>query len=267
MRPLWITTDGGPTMNEEGRGPFPTNQESISGEENSGKQLLIFLSQMQFRLNILDETRREMNVYLAKDFNVFKYILPDENKISEIFSDFLNPEGDHGQGTLFLEEFFKIMERREDVAMWRGSKVSVIREYATDAISNSQRRIDILVKFSSSPFLLGIENKPSAMDQPAQLADYARHLNKRSDGKFLLVYLSGNGSEPSKESISSKELDSLKNENRFLTLSYRNQLVKWLGSCKQRCEAEKIRSFIQDFIEYIETNFSIYDESEELPTT
>lgn len=254
-------------MNEESNLPSSTNQQNVSGEDTSGKQLLTFLSQMQFRLNILDETKREMNVYLAKDFNVFKYILPDENRISDIVSNFLDPEGDHGQGSLFLEEFFEIMERHDDVEKWRGGKVSVIREYATDAIPNSQRRIDILVKFPSSPFLLGIENKPSAMDQPAQLADYAKHLNNRSEGKFLLVYLSGNGSEPSKESISPEELDRLKNENRFVTLSYRNQLVKWLVSCKRRCEAEKIRLFIQDFIEYVETNFSIYAETEEVRTT
>ena len=109
--------------------------------------MLTFLSQMQFRLNILDETRREMNVYLAKDFNVFKYIAPDENRISDIVSNFLDPEGDHGQGPLFLEEFFNIMKRHDDVEKWRGGKVSVIREYATDAIPNYQRRIDILVKF------------------------------------------------------------------------------------------------------------------------
>ncbi len=254
-------------MNEEGQLLSPTNQENVSGEDTSRTQLLTFLRQMQFRFNILDETRKEMNVYLAKKFNVFKYVSPNENKISDIIADFLNPEGDHGQGALFLEEFIKILKAPTDVETLVGNKVSIIRENATDGILNPQRRIDILVKFQQSPFLLGIENKPSAMDQPAQLSDYADHLNVKSGGEFFLVYLSGNGSEPSENSIAPTRLSNLKSQNRFATLSYRNQLVNWLVSCKRKCEAEKIRWFIQDFIEYIETNFSIYDESEELRTT
>ncbi|MGO8878314.1 MAG: PD-(D/E)XK nuclease family protein [Desulfomonilaceae bacterium] len=243
------------------------SQETGSGGVIAEKQLLTFLRQMQFRLNILDDTRREMNVYLARDFNAFKYIAPDENLISDIFADFLNPEGPHGQGVLFLGEFLKIINPATDQEILIGDKVSVIREQATDAIPNSQRRIDIVIKFEPSQFWLGIENKPWATDQSEQLSDYSDYLRNKSQDNFLLIYMSGSGAEPSRESIEPQKLSQLKNKNRFVTLCYRNDLSDWLRSCKQKCEAERIRFFLQDFTDYIERTFSLYYDTEEVPTT
>lgn len=231
-------------------------------QRDEGERLLTFLDQMQFRLKILDETRKATNTYLARDFNIFNYIQPDENRISDIIADFLDPEGDHGQGSFFLDQFLNLKNIPKHSEIPPDSKVFVMREYATDKIANSQRRMDILVKFRSSSFLLGIENKPSAMDQNAQLTDYATHLREASHGDFLLVYLSGDGTGPSEESISKKYMCQLESELKFVILNYRNHLVDWLKSCRQNTEAEKVRWFIQDFIEYIEKNFSNYDESD-----
>lgn len=230
-------------------------------------QLLTFLRNMQFRLNILDETRKEMNIYLARDFSVFKYIAPGENLISEIFADLLNPNGPHGQGVLFLQKFIEIVNPPTDQQILIGENVSVICEKATETISNSQRRIDIVLKFEPSRFWVGIENKPWAMDQDKQLSHYSDYLRIKTQNNFILVYLSGSGAGPSEKSIEPEKLSGLKNENRFVTLSYRNQLSDWLRSCREKCEAERIRFFIQDFIDYIERNFPLYDETEEERTT
>jgi hypothetical protein len=239
------------------------SQESGSGLVVAENQLLTFLQQMQFRLNILDETKKEMNVYLATDFSVFKYIEPDENMLSEIFADLLDPAGPHGQGVLFLREFLKIVKPPTDQELLIGENVSAICEHATDAIPNSQRRIDIVVKFEPSQFLVGIENKPWAMDQDKQLSDYSDYLRTKSQNNFIIVYLSGSGADPSDKSIKPVKLSDLKNENRFVTLCYRNQLSDWLRSCREKCEAERIRFFIQDFIDYIERTFPLYYETEE----
>ncbi|MDP1993957.1 MAG: PD-(D/E)XK nuclease family protein [Ignavibacteria bacterium] len=43
---------------------------------------------------------------LAPRFNSFKFICPDEMRLSEVLAMRLNPQGDHAQGDLFLKLFF-----------------------------------------------------------------------------------------------------------------------------------------------------------------
>src|SRR4051794_32824876 len=44
----------------------------------------------------------ERNRTEARRFNVFSLIKPDENRLSDILADLLDPDGPHGQGNLFL---------------------------------------------------------------------------------------------------------------------------------------------------------------------
>ena len=53
---------------------------------------------------------------LAPLFNSFKFIRPDELKLSEILAMLLNPNVDHAQADLFLELFFSV--RVLKVAKW-----------------------------------------------------------------------------------------------------------------------------------------------------
>ena len=46
--------------------------------------------------------QRRRDKRLATGFNVFDLIEPDENKLSDILADLLDPKGSHGQGDLFL---------------------------------------------------------------------------------------------------------------------------------------------------------------------
>ena len=127
----------------------------------------------------------------ANGFNVFAYIRPDENGLSDIIADLLDPRGKHGQGDAFLSLFAEALGVSFP-ADYRA--VKVYREETTTYITNPLRRIDIVLDFGN--FGVGIENKPWAGEQPDQVKDYFLHLGGRYREAFLLLYLSGDGQPP-----------------------------------------------------------------------
>jgi hypothetical protein len=69
-----------------------------------------------------------------------------------------------------------------------------MREKATSLIENRRRRLDIVVDLKF--FGIGIENKPWAGEQPAQIGDYVANLERRFAGNYKIIYLSAGGGEP-----------------------------------------------------------------------
>ncbi len=181
-----------------------------------------------------------------RGFTVFDYIDPNENRLSDVIHDLLDPSGKHGQGRLFLDLFLDaIGVKHESVHPIPRVK----REDCAWYSANPQRRIDITVDFGE--FGIGIENKPFAYEGPNQLKDYCIHL-RRKYRRFMLVYLLGDGSRPT--SLSKTELVKLLAENSFKKLDYRTGVYHWLERCGQECKAEKVRWFLQDFAEYVSRN-------------
>ena len=103
---------------------------------------------------------------------------------------------------------------------------------------------------------IGIENKPFAKDEDAQIADYLRDLESR--GQAWMLYFSGDGQDPSNESL--RHLVS-STPRRWLTVPYRGQTVEqpsievWIRQCREKCEAERVRWFLKDLLEYVRKSF------------
>jgi len=205
-----------------------------------------------FKYRVAKEIKRHTDRYLASDFNLVGIMSPDENKISDVIAEFLNPNGKHGQGKVFLKKFLEVL-RGFISPDWLSfdnsflSQVVVERECSTD----EGRRIDILLKFPKG--FVGIENKPWAGEQKNQLKDYAEYMRKISKKEFLLIYLDGWGREAT--SIEPELKNELVEKGKFVELSYCRFLVPWLKECFKECEAEKVRWFLRDFISWIEKNF------------
>src|ERR1700688_527905 len=53
---------------------------------------------------------RKADLFLAQDFNVFNFIQPNENRISDIFAWLLDPGGTHAQGETFLRHFVAMLD-------------------------------------------------------------------------------------------------------------------------------------------------------------
>ncbi len=223
----------------------------LSVEEAYKKLLTKFFTPLEFEYRV----RKELNRYLALEFNVFSLFPICENTISDIIAFLLNPEGAHGQGYLFLKEFLEVLKEKNEVLKEKleafeildvFSEVYVVREKST----YTGRRIDIFIKLPG--FTIGIENKPWAGEQDRQLIDYSKFLEEVKEKESLLIYLDGYGRE-AKSIGEAKEI--LKKEGKFLEVSYNNFLKHWLKKCYTVCEAEKVRMFLKDFINWIEANF------------
>lgn len=225
----------------------------VEKAELSG-QLTTLFSSLSFRLKLLEGVRRKLDVYIASGFNIFDYIAPDENRLSDIIAELLSPEGKHGQGNVFLREFLKTVE--QDVE--RAGLCRVVREQPTDLTPQPLRRIDILLEMDGLG--MGIENKPWAGEQPDQLAVYQEYLENKYQDNYLLVYLSGSGHEPL--SMSADRRERLKREGRLKVISYPVEFRKWLEACYKECRAEKVRWFLHDFIEYVEKGFKLEPKEE-----
>ena len=216
-----------------------------------------YFKEVQWRLQQFDDMRREMNVYLAQDFNVFDYIRPDENRLSDIFADLLNPLGTHGQSAAFLQAFLACAGLD---FCWDKKFVQIERESATSYIANPLRRMDITLNFANR-FILCIENKPWAQEQEKQLEDYRENMQRQCGEKYCLIYLIGDGSEPL--SLQPEMKKAMLENKQLIIMDYAGAVQSWLQECMRCCQAEKIKFFIKDLSLYIEKNFAMDDRKDE----
>ena len=92
--------------------------------------------------------------------------------------------------------------------------------------------IDIAIELES--LCIAIENKIEAKDQVKQLSRYYNSL-KNGNKELLLLYLTLDGNEPSKQSAG----DLIKNSNYFL-LSYKRHIISWLTLCHNAASDKQI---------------------------
>lgn len=216
------------------------------------RRLLSFYSILSQKLRNYREARGHLDRFLSTGFNVFSLIKPDENRLSDIIADLLNPDGSHGQQRAFLDSFLGLIEQRELLGR---RPIAVRREVATGYIESSQRRIDVLVEFRG--FGLGIENKPWAGDQLEQLNDYHSYLTKRYGTCFCLVYITPDGRPPTSMSMTDQLIKDLKRSHRLCLVSYGSHITRWLQACCQLSSSDKFRWFLRDFEEYIVDQFPV----------
>jgi hypothetical protein len=214
-----------------------------------------FYADVSTEVEQFQKKRQATDIHEASEFNVFEYFDRDENLLSKIIHDLLDPNGKHGQGMLFLNHFLDaIGVPLKTVSL----PVGIKREDCTSHCRNSQRRIDITLDLGD--FGVGIENKPFAFESEDQLKDYSEHLSGKYGKRFVLVYLSGDGTEPT--SLSKADLAALQVANQITTLAYPTGLHKWLERCARDCKAEKVRWFLQNFDEHVTGKFKLAEADE-----
>ena len=196
--------------------------------------------------------RRDADRISASRFNVLALIEPNENKLSDLLADLLDPSGNHGQGYRFLALFLERLKLPSTPSVLEG--VKVIREAPTHGIEKFKRRIDILIQ---GRVLVAIENKIDAAEQHEQVRDYLEHLrviSRQWSIPAALVYLTPDGRPPNH--LTRDECLELRTNGRLHCWSYPRHFRAWLESCVEICEADKIRHYLGDFIAYIGTNLT-----------
>lgn len=212
-------------------------------QENDLKEFLLVTSS---RLESHREFLKIHEVELSPFFNSFDFIRPDENRLSDIIVSLLDPNGKHGQRDVFLKIFLKNIGL--DKKFTNLNEVSILREESTE----EYRRIDITIK-QNNVFGIGIENKPWAKDQFRQLSDYIKYMREEFNDNFLFLYLSPHGEEPSEDSIKQEEdKDSYKDKLKIISYS---DIYKWVKSCRDICQSDRVRAFLKDFELYLQQEF------------
>jgi hypothetical protein len=215
-----------------------------------------FFEGFQRRIDVIRDYQQKLNRFVAQDFNLIDFLRPDEYRISELIAFLLDPVERHGQGAIFLQAFLAQLASVPAATMLQsrladGGKVTVHLEEPTRA----RRRIDILVSISPE-VVIGIENKPWAVDQPAQLAHYAEDLKNRYRS-WALIYVRGDGGEPGEGTLPEERRRELLSQGCYAEWSYPVDFANWVTTCAKICEADKLRWLLRDFHSYVLSSFSL----------
>jgi len=204
-----------------------------------------FISEFSISLPRLDALREGIDLYGATRFSPFTIFDPDENTLSRVVAELLDPLGSHGQGLLFLNALLAAIDLPR---LNRLDPVRVRRE----AMTRARRRIDIVVE--TSRYVIGIENKPWAVQQKDQLRDYHAELSDDLRGRRpVLIFLSDQEEKSGKADIKIP----------YHATGTKLSLYRLLSSVIAEIKAEPIRHFVSDFLRYIETNFGSGSVSEQ----
>ena len=167
-----------------------------------------------------EKVRKEESRKRGERFNVFKMLGVAHYEVthSKIIAGFLNPQGSHGQGDLFLRLFLQTIETKINIDT---SNSKIYTEYDT-----GDGRIDILIEDHARHGIV-IENKVYAGDQPDQLIRYSSFAeNKYKKDNYTIYYLTLFGHEASNNSAKGVA---------YKCISYSEHIINWLQRCIHEC--------------------------------
>lgn len=171
-----------------------------------------------------EKVRKEKSRKRGERFNVFEMLGVAHYEVthSKIIAGFLNPQGSHGQGNLFLRLFLQTIETEGKINI-DTTNAKVYTEYDT-----GDGRIDILIEDNIGHGIV-IENKVYAGDQPEQLKRYNNFAKEKyGEGNYMIYYLTLYGHEASGDSVIDPETGECVNYN---CISYSKDIINWLQYC------------------------------------
>lgn len=180
-------------------------------------------------MEVISDARARTNKH-GERFNIFSILRVHRNEAethSRFLHELLTPQGRHGEGSAFLHLFLEGVLGLQAAGEGR---YRISRELPTA----ENRRVDIVIE--SPDIIVGIELKIDAADQPAQLHDYYRELQRRAGNEkhILLAYLTLDGKSPS--AISLQELS----KEKVVCLSFAEDVSHWLEGCINKIEHKPI---------------------------
>jgi hypothetical protein len=196
----------------------------------------------------------------ASSFNIFeimRYGHYETRLHTPFLKDLLSPDGRHGRGDLFFRKFIKRFFPLP-IEKFAIQGIHVWEEYPTE-----DGRIDILFQFrlDNQTYQVALENKINHYDGDKQLERYYNYLIQQrslTPESCFLVYLNRYGNAPRLKSknglapsIPLQLYNQLKQERRFIQLSYKRNIVQWLEDCKEEINAARLAETLDQYIELI----------------
>lgn len=164
---------------------------------------------------VADENGKRAAKLAPYAFNVFKICGVDRSELmhSAFIANLLNPNGTHGLGSKFLEEFLLTC----DVSVPNALESVLV----TTEESHGEGRFDIILR-NDCDWVLMIENKVDADEGYKQLQRYQQYLRKQK-GAWGILFLTPDGR-------ASQTMDA-KSTIQVRPISYRKEIKEWIGRC------------------------------------
>ncbi len=185
--------------------------------------------------------QKEISFLKGENFNIFSILKMEtkENSTHSAFlGEFLNPEGSHGLGTVFLKLFLETIHL--DHIHLDSARVK-LEHYIGKRNDEAKEggRMDIFI-YDKDYNTVCIENKIDAPDQNVQIERYCNFNIPRNK----VYYLTKEGEEPSEPSKGK-----LKSGIHFHNLSYSEDIIQWLTLCLKEVSTYPIlRESINQYI-------------------
>ena len=198
------------------------------------------ISNILQQIQLLKDKYDELAAVTGEHFNVFSILGVEADEVrthSAFLADLLNPQGSHRQGTAFLKLFLEKALEYSGPDEYKNFQV-------TKEASIEQGRIDILLEKNDACIV--IENKIYAGDQDDQMEKYDQYAKDKgiSEEQIKLVYLTLDGSPPSKGSLGKLPEKCVK------CLSYSKDIINWLEECMKLQEVQRISSIREIVFQY-----------------
>lgn len=199
-----------------------------------------FLKRFKSDLNDLHGRIREEERRCAHRFNIFEALgieRKEELLHTQLLAHLLNPEAAHGQGCVFLDNFFGVAREHQDFKpplmpidklAWR------VRPEVP--VENGQ--LDLLIECAWPPYVLVIENKVDAGEQPRQLQRYSEWMKThRKSYERQLIFLTPEG----RDSVSSGGAP-------YIRMSYKKDIAEFLKRSFDQVKALPVRNVLRQYL-------------------
>jgi hypothetical protein len=185
----------------------------------------------------------------APDFRIFSFFRLREPTLSLIMKGLLDPNGTHGQGRLFLEEFLRTVQDRAKVRVpiflyIKEKDPKLCPEFR---LKDGRGKLDLYLEFPG-PYAIGVEIKPyGAPEQKDQLERYRQGLKEIAKEHFFLLYLPDNDAKPS--SIDPGVVAELERKGQYAKSRFGDFVKSWIRPCMSGLP-ERVKYFLEEFMSY-----------------
>lgn len=194
--------------------------------------------------SMLDEMEEQIRLH-APTFNIFK-ILHLEGRADEIhtplLASLLNPQGEHGQGHLFLNAFIQAMALSHEYFPVPDGEIDKQQWFVAAHKYIGRGTLDIVLSSPAMSYQLVIRNRIYTDDEDSGLQRYLTWLEDNRDyyRQQALVFLTPTGEEV-------EHLD----PHSYFTASYRGQIAEALRKALPGISAAHLRETILQYLDIV----------------
>jgi PD-(D/E)XK nuclease superfamily len=180
-----------------------------------------FLQKLKIEIDKIPPTKTEFNVFTALNLETDEVYCH-----SQLITEFLNPQGRHGKGDVFLKLFLQQIGFEKS----HSANVCVLKE---------NKKIDIQI--IDNDWIILIENKINHHDTDDQIKGYYDKIKKvyANSKQIYILYLDRFGSEPDRNSR--RDIPIAENgmeQDKIFPISYKDTIKTWLENCLKETATE-----------------------------